>query len=172
MPITAFISWTCYGQWLHGDRRGSVDGEHNALDEPWLGPDPEREAGERESLTQSPYELDEPRRRVVLEAIRGVCTHRGWTLHAVHVRALHVHVVVTGEQTPERMMNDFKAYASRALTRAGFEDATRKRWTRHGSTRYINDEAYLRAAINYVLNKQGTPMQRWPEAPLPDGRGS
>jgi hypothetical protein len=37
--ITAFISWTCYGQWLHGAARGSVDPEHNIVDMPWLPPD-------------------------------------------------------------------------------------------------------------------------------------
>jgi REP element-mobilizing transposase RayT len=163
MSITALISWTCYGQWLHGNQRGSVDPEHNVLHEPWLAPDPERQDAEGEAMTQHPYELDEPRRRVVLDAIREVCKHRGWILHAVHVRALHVHVVVSGEATPERMMNDFKAYASWALNRAGFDDRSRKRWTRHGSTRYINDPSYLHGAVNYVLNKQGTPMQRWPE---------
>jgi hypothetical protein len=84
MPITALISWTCYGQWLHGNQRGSVDPEHNALDEPWLDPDPERERAEREAMTQPAHVLDEPRRRVVLEAIREVCNHRGWTLHAAH----------------------------------------------------------------------------------------
>ena len=175
MPITALISWTCYGQWLHGDQRGSVDPEHNVLDEPWLDSDPQREKTEREAMTQPPHALDEPRRRVILEAVRGVASHRGWTLHAAHVRALHIHLVVSGEAAPERMMNDFKAYASRALNQAGFEDSNRKRWTRHGSTRYVNDARYLHAAVNYVLNNQGEPMQRWPEEseePLPDGRGS
>jgi REP element-mobilizing transposase RayT len=172
--ITAFISWTCYGQWLHGDARGSVDPEHNLVDTPWLPPDPPREVAERERMAEAPYEMDADRRKLVLEAIIGVCKHRGWTLHAVHVRARHVHVVVSGAQAPERMMNDFKAYASRALNAAGFDTPDRKRWTRHGSTRYINDPAYLEAASNYVLHKQGDPMQRWPEPepPLPDGRGS
>jgi hypothetical protein len=86
-------------------------------------------------MTEAAYEMDAARRRIVLAAICNVSAHRGWTLHAVHVRARHVHVVVTGAQMPERMMNDFKAYASRALNAAGFENSTRKRWTRHGSTR-------------------------------------
>jgi len=170
--ITAFISWICYGHWLHGAARGSVDPEHNTADMPWLPPDPEVESGERQRMTQPPYVMDADRRRVVLAAIKSVCDFRGWTLHAIHVRTSHVHVVVTGAQTPERMMNDFKAYASRALNNAGFGDSNRKRWTRHGSTRYINRETYLAAAINYVLNKQGEPMQRWPDPPHPDGRGS
>jgi len=170
--ITALISWTCYGQWLHGSVRGSVDPEHNSVEAPWLAANVEREESARKRMDQPAYEMDAERRRVVLAAIRNVCTHRNWTLHAVHVRPRHVHVVVSGAQSPERMMNDFKAYASRALNEARLDHPTRKRWTKHGSTRYINDEAYLAAAINYVLCKQGEPMERWPESTLPDGRGS
>lgn len=162
-PVAVFISWTCYGTWLHGDARGSVDADHNVKDEPWLPPDPALHTVERERMTQPAYRMDADRRSRVLEAIRGVCSHRGWILHAAHVRARHIHVVATGNATPERMMNDFKAYASRALNAAGLESPDRKRWTRHGSTRYINTEEYLAAAVNYVLNKQGAPMDRWPE---------
>lgn len=161
--ITAFISWTCYGHWLHGDAKGSVDPEHNLVGTPFLPTDPERWEQERERMTQAPYVMDAERRRLVLAAIQEVCDFRGWTLHAVHVRARHVHVVVSGAQTPERMMNDFKAYASRALNKAALDPPDRKRWTRHGSTKYVNDDAYLAAASNYVLNEQGTPMERWPD---------
>ena len=41
------------------------------------------------------------------------------------------------EAAPEKVMNDFKTYASRRLTEAGFDTRDRKRWTRHGSTKYI-----------------------------------
>ena len=173
--IAFFITWTCYGQWLHGDGRGSVDVDHNVYGEPWLTADAGRCRGERERMDQSPYSLDPPRRRVVLQAIRDVCAHRGWTLYAVHVRSSHVHVVGSGAQTPERMMNDFKAYASRALNAANLGPPERKRWARHGSTRHIDDEKQLAAAVDYVLNKQGEPMARWPEAsagePRPSGSG-
>ena len=141
----------------------SVDPEHNEYGRPWLSPDPARRRGEVERTSQPPYTLDAPRRRLVLQAIRQVCAHRRWTLHAVHVRALHVHVVVSGDQCPERMMNDFKAYASRALNAAGFDTPERKRWTRQGSTRHIDDPPRLAAAVNYVLYKQGDPMERWPD---------
>lgn len=170
--IAFFLSWTCYGQWLHGDERGSVDESHNEFGLPWLSADAERYQEERAKMSQLPYEMDAPRRRLVLQSIREVCAYRGWTLHAVHVRARHIHVVVSGNQTPDRMMNDLKSYASRALNTANLDPPQRKRWTRHGSTRHIDDEHYLAAAVNYVLHKQGTPMERWPEDSLPDGRGS
>jgi adenine-specific DNA methylase len=94
----------------------------------------------------------------VLNAIREVCEYRGWELLAAHVRTTHVHVVVTSTETPERVMNDFKGYASRRLNEAGFENAERKRWTRHGSTPYLWKPRDVEAAVHYVVHEQGEPM--------------
>jgi REP element-mobilizing transposase RayT len=138
---------------------GSVDREHNAFGTVFLPRDSGQEASERTGMTQAPYLLDQRRRRVVLATIQEVCRHRGWHLIACHVRTTHVHLIVAGEATPEKMMNDLKAYASRRLTEAGLDGHDRKRWTRHGSTRYIWDDAYLRNAIQYTLEKQGEPME-------------
>ena len=66
-------------------------------------------------MEQSPYHLDQIRRDAVLEAIQDVSAHRGWRLLAAHVRSNHVHTVVDAEIPPERIMSDFKAYASRHL---------------------------------------------------------
>lgn len=164
-PLAFFISFTAYGAWLHGKAPGSVDPEHNDFGTPFLPPDPVEERREMAAMTQPPFLLDQPRRCVVLATVQEVCRHRGWRLLACHVRNAHVHVIVVGAAKPEKMMNDFKAYASRRLTEAGLDDQTRKRWTRHGSTKYIWDEGYLRNAINYVLNRQGSPMERFAEDP-------
>ncbi len=58
-------------------------------------------------------------------------------------------------------MNDFKAYASRALTTAGFDHAKRKRWSHHGSTEYLWQPEHVNRAIAYVINEQGKPMQTY-----------
>ena len=52
-------------------------------------------------------------------------------------------------------MSDMKAGASRKLTRAGFDDAARRRWTRHGSTLHLFDEAAVADKIDYTSNRQG-----------------
>ena len=65
-------------------------------------------------MNQPPNELDSDSRTVVLEALREVCSHRGWNLLAAHVRSNHVHIIVEAEILPEKVMSDFKAYASRA----------------------------------------------------------
>ncbi len=158
---TYLITWTCYGTWLHGDACGSVDRNHNIPGTPYLDENQERRRAHENRLNHPPYQLENRARAIVLRAIRDVCTYRGWELLAVHVRTNHVYVVVTADVTPERVMNDFKAYASRALNRAGMDDQRERRWTRHGSTRYLNDLKNIEAAIEYVLEQQGERMNSW-----------
>jgi REP element-mobilizing transposase RayT len=158
VPLAYLITFTCYGTWLHGKDPVSVDRDHNIPRTPFVAPHRKREDSERRRMDQPPYELDAPRRQVVLNAIREVAEYRGWQLYAAHVRTTHVHVVVSSTESPERVMNDFKAYASRGLNKAGFENSERKRWTRHGSNPYLWEPRDVEAAVHYVLHEQGEPM--------------
>jgi REP element-mobilizing transposase RayT len=79
-------------------------------------------------------------------------------LLAAHVRTSHVHAVVEADVEPEKIMADFKVYASRRLNRTGFEDPSRKRWARHGSTRWLWKDEDVRSAVRYVVEEQGEPM--------------
>ena len=97
-------------------------------------------------MREPPYLLDAPRR---------------WGLQACHVRTNHVHVIVTAETAPEKVMSDFKAYASRRLRERLGESADCKRWTHHGSTRYLWKPESVGAAIQYVVREQGEPMAVW-----------
>ena len=162
-PLAYFITFTTYGAWLHGREAGSVDPGHNWPDTPVLPANPLKEAEAHAAMAQQPYCFDELRRATVLVTIREVCQHRGWQLIACHVRTSHVRFVVQARATPEKVMNDCKAYASRRLTEAGLDKRDRRRWTRHGSTKYIWDEHYLDNAIDYVLRQQGDPMATYYE---------
>ncbi len=153
-----FITFACYGAHLHGEEKGSVDRRNNLPRSRLLDADPKRATVESEAMTQAPYLLDEPARPIVLEAIREVCAHRGWNLLAAHVRTNHVHVIVESEARPEKVMNDFKSYASRTLNRAEPGEAHRKRWAHHGSTRWLWTDQDVREAIRYVIEEQGEPM--------------
>jgi len=97
---------------------------------------------------------------VVLSAILQVCENRGWVAHAVHVRANHIHIVVTGAARPEKMMTDFKAYGTRSIKKCmGNESAMERYWTQHGSTKYLWTKQALVSAIGYVKNEQGQMME-------------
>ncbi len=157
-PFAYFITFTTYGTWLHGRDSGSVDREHNLPNTPFLAPNAELEVTRKNAMRQQPYHLDEQRRTVVLRTILEATRHRCWKLWAVHVRTNHVHVVVTARDKPEKVMSDLKAWSSRRLREAFGESADRDRWTQHGSTRYLNTEAVVAAAIAYVVDEQGERM--------------
>jgi hypothetical protein len=63
-------------------------------------------------------------------------------------------------------MNDFKSYASRSLNRLNSDESDRKRWTRHGSTRWLWTDEDVQDATRYVIEEQGEPMAVF-EAELP-----
>jgi REP element-mobilizing transposase RayT len=106
-------------------------------------------------MLQDPYLLNQASRPVVPAAIRKHCELRGWILLAAHVRSNHVHAIVESETRPERIMNEFKSYASRELNRLGVDSPERKRWARHGSTRWLWKDEDVRNALQYVIDEQG-----------------
>ena len=156
--MTYLITFACYGCHLHGAISGSVDAMHNVPGTPVLNEDSARAIKEERRMDQPAYHMDQARRDAVLQAIQEVCGYRGWNLLAAHVRSNHVHTVVQAEAEPERVMNDFKVYASRRLTRMSLDDPNRKRWARHGSTRWLWKPPHVSAAIQYVVAEQGDTM--------------
>ena len=149
------LTFGCYGHWLPGDERGSVDrtrGEHRGGP---IAPSPALVDHSRHAMSTSCFTLSLPDARVVLQAIREVCTFRGWGVLAVHVRATHVHAVADLPGEPGDALRDFKAYASRAMNRA---HGARKHWSRGGSTRRLLTPEAINAAIRYVAEHQGNEM--------------
>lgn len=167
MAVAYFITFTTYGTWLHGSAngKGSVDDQHNAYGTPFVAPDAQRERAEREAMVQPPYVMSAAEREIVCKAIVDLARERGWLLLAVHVRTNHVHVVASAERDPGRLMADMKARASRDLTLAGFDNAERRRWTRHGSTRHLFRTEEVEAKIQYTLDEQGERMAWYAKEP-------
>jgi REP element-mobilizing transposase RayT len=108
-------------------------------------------------LRHEPVELDPRRRLAITDAIRQHCAHRGWTLHASYVGTNHVHVVVSTNEAPERVMNQLKAWATRRMVEAGAIPVGMRPWSRHGSTRYLWSQVDLERACLYVEEGQSQP---------------
>ncbi len=155
-PIAYLITFTTYGTWLHGDKKNSVNDEHNHIGEPFVPFNPNLNRKEQTFLKHPPVILNENLRNAVLKSILEVCTYRGWFAHSVHVRSNHLHIVVTANDKPEKIMTDFKSYATRAIKKNGIE--IEKYWTKHGSTKYLWTHPQLQGAIEYVKNGQGNIM--------------
>jgi REP element-mobilizing transposase RayT len=157
-PLAYLITFTTYGTWLHGDERGSIwckEGVHLIKAEPRL------QQYQQHLLTEPPFLLESQSRKIILQAILEVVKHRQWCMPAIHLRTNHIHFVIRAHCRPEKIMTDFKAYATRALRKEGF--FRNKFWTHHGSTRYLFSDAKIKEAIHYVLHEQGQPMSVYAE---------
>lgn len=158
IPLAYFITFTCYGTWLHGEKPTSVDRLNNIPGTDFLSFNCKRVRLIKKQMSEMPYFLDEAKRSIVLQAIIEVCHYRQWVLLAAHVRSNHVHLVVHAILQPEQIMNTIKSYSSRHLNKAERDGFRVNRWTRHGSTRYLWKEAEIEATIQYVVHEQGLPM--------------
>jgi REP element-mobilizing transposase RayT len=150
------LTFRCYGTWLHGDERGSTDRRfHNRFGSPKIAPDADK-VSTRSRMLKSPAFILGPRERIVVEeAIKETCGIREYSMYALNARSNHVHVVTGNSGEPERMMNAFKANATRALRSARLLGDNEKAWSRHGSTKYLWTDAEITNAIDYVLYSQG-----------------
>jgi REP element-mobilizing transposase RayT len=166
-PLAYYLTWTTYGTWLPGDERGWV-----AKPGQFRASDAKRKGAAQRLMTESALTLDSEQRRRVEGTLADHCRIRGWHLHVANCRTQHVHLVVTAPgRDPEVVMDQFKAWCTRRLkelerSRRSAERAIRQKWwTQGGSTRWLNDEKGLEAAIRYVLEEQGEPT---PDAPTKD----
>ena len=105
----------------------------------------------RSRPTQNPYLLDKASGEIVIAAIRRASERFKWILLAAHVRTTHVHVVITADCEPEKVLTTLKAYSTRSLGAA-------RPWARHGSTRYLWTAGDVNSAVDYVLHRQGEPL--------------
>ena len=150
------LTFRCYGTWLHGDERGSVDRFHNQPGEPLLGPDQRLHRYRKGLLKSGMAHLNENARAVVDAAIHEAAASRSWTVQALNVLSNHVHVVIECDEvvTAERVLAYLKARATHHLRQKNLVTPDEKVWEYHGSTRYLKSAAAVTAACDYVLNQQ------------------
>lgn len=158
-PRGYLITIRCYGTWLHGDERGSMDRRiYNRFGGPKRPVNRRLEQSDDRFLKNPPMTFDAIRRKNIEAAIREVCETRGIRLIAINVRTNHVHIVIATNRLPEPIMNSFKSYATRRLRHEGLVGVEEKVWARHGSTRYLWTEEHIGTAVEYVVNGQGAEL--------------
>ena len=156
IALAYLITFRCYGTWLHGDIRGSVDRNHNVFGAPRIEHEPARNDYVRTIIKHEPVRLDSKRRQAVERAVRETCEKRTWHLHAINVRTNHAHVVVAiGTKKSEIAMNAFKANATRQMREESCWPYDHSPWAEKGSKRRLWNETSVANAIDYVLNGQG-----------------
>jgi REP element-mobilizing transposase RayT len=156
IPLAYLITFRCYGTWLHGDERGSIDRFHNVYKSPLIPPDRKWHRHNSQNLRHKPVLLNAEQRNSVEKAIHQTCAKRNWILEAVNVRTNHVHTVVKiGTKSPDSALNAFKANATRQMRAAGYWNASNSPWSDKGSKRFLWSERSVGLAIDYVINGQG-----------------
>jgi REP element-mobilizing transposase RayT len=164
IPLAYLITFRCFGTWLHGDQRGSIDRFHNRYKSRYIEPNEAWQRYNSQVLEGEPVMLDALQRQSVDSAIRETCQFRKWHLYALNVRTNHIHIVVSiGSIRPERALSAFKANATRQMRHNGcwLQDSTP--WAEKGSKRYLWNERSVAQAIEYVLFGQGDKLPDFDE---------
>jgi REP element-mobilizing transposase RayT len=158
-PLAYLLTFTTYGTRLHGDQRGSVNKRNNQYGKLFLHENKQIENWQLRSLRDEKLLLNGTFRKTVRRTIEEVARHNSWHLRALNVRTNHVHIVVSGDATPELIMNSLKSWATRGLKEGGVQRENGTYWTRHGSTGYLWTPQDVESACQYVVEQQGEDLQ-------------
>lgn len=153
-PLAYLITFRCYGTWLHGDERGSINRFNNQYKSPYITSNEKRRLYNAAKTKSEIAILDAAQRNCVEDAVRKTCSFRQWNLKAINVRTNHVHVVATGAVKPELMLNAFKANATRQLRQNGLWKNEHSPWANKGSCRFLWNERSVARAVEYVVSGQ------------------
>jgi len=144
--IGYLVTWTTYGTWLQGSKRGYVKkGEvHKAC------------AGLKEANKKSQKDrrfiLTKENRKSVRKSIMNESVRLGQEIHAISISTTHAHIVVNVIDEPiETVVARYKRAATKGLRAKGI---TGKVWTRGFHKRFCFDKEELAAKIKYVQKHQ------------------
>lgn len=146
------LTWTTYGTWLQGDRRGYVKNGKILPTERRLHKTNVAE------LSGSPVKLSLAQRRTVRSAILAEAEKLGQKILALAIGSNHVHVVVEYIPRPiGRVVSHYKNAARLALTKMG---NTNRWWTKGYDKRYCFDKCSLQSRIAYVISHSKNPRSK------------
>jgi REP element-mobilizing transposase RayT len=147
LAIAIFTTWTTYGTWLPGDRRGWYERDCGVQ-----LPDRIREYESALRMSESAITLDTQQRQLVEKTIAEHCGIRKWFLHAMNCRTNHVHVLVTApDRTIEIPREQFKSWCTRKLK---VRTPRENWWTERGWDEFIDDEEGLNEVMAYITECQ------------------
>jgi len=139
--IGYMITWTTYGTWLQGDKRGYVKDGIIYPENPSL------EKLNQQKLKKNPIKLSKNHRATVKQAIYEKVNHLNQKIHALAVRSNHVHIAVDYISKPIGIVvMGYKNCAQYALRKAG---VTGRIWTKGFDKRYCFDRQSLKKRIDY-----------------------
>jgi REP element-mobilizing transposase RayT len=156
LPLAVLFTFRCYGTWLHGDPRGSVDRAHNIYGTSFISESPGWQNYKKEQMLRPELKLNARMRRSAVKGLRDVCARRNWLIIAVNARTNHIHSVidVKGHDTT-RALAALKANATKRLREDRLWTREETPWAAKGSRRKLWNERSIEQAVDYVLHGQG-----------------
>ena len=140
--IGFMATWTTYGTWLQGDKKGYV--KNGSI----LDANPELEQSNKEQLKHDKIKIPKDLRTIVKNAILKEAEEIDQKVYAIAICSNHVHIVV--ESIGKKCgysVGRFKRAATTALRKFGFANII---WTKGFDKRYCFNEKSLKNRIEYV----------------------
>jgi len=140
--IGFMATWTTYGSWLQGNKKGYV--KNGTI----LPANAELEKSNKALLKHDEINIPKNLRIIVKNAILKEAADIGQKVYAIAVCSNHVHIVV--ESISKRCgysVGRFKKAATKELRKYGYND---KVWTKGFDKRYCHSEQELGKKIKYV----------------------
>lgn len=136
------ITFTTYGTWLQGDKRGFVkDGITYAANQSLAD-------SNNQNLSKNPVKLSNNHRAIAVKAIFEKANRLNQKVLALAVCSNHVHIVVDYVPIPMgKIVSYYKNAAQVAFRKVGL---TGRVWTKGFDKRYCFDEQALKSRIDYV----------------------
>ncbi len=163
--IAYLLTWTTYGTWLRGDKRGYVgctlDGDggvrptNNEFSAPYDADDGRTYNRDFSALKSPPVHLTAEQAACAAEALCEAARGAGYDLARAAVMRDHVHVLVGAHADGKsEVMRKLKGVSAVRLTQR-FGRPGGSWWTRSGSEREKWDEGAVAAAEAYVGGQKG-----------------
>jgi len=146
--IGYMITWTTYGTWLQGDKRGYVkDGKTLCKNDALLQSNLKR-------LKNPATRLETEHKTIVRDTILEKAQEIHQQIYAIAVYSNHVHIVAErANESIEKVVSYYKNAARFALRAGGFNGRV---WTKGFDKRFCFNSKELQSRINYV--KSHTPV--------------
>ncbi len=140
--VGCMLTWTTYGTWLQGDRRGYVkNAEVLAVNESMY-------KANRKQMKSEPVRLSKKQQSIVMEIILRIAAKAGQKIFALAVAGNHLHLLVEpGGEPFGCVVSRYKNTARKAIEADGFNGQL---WTKGFDKRYCDSREELISKIQYI----------------------
>jgi len=138
------ITWTVYGTWLQGNKRGYVKNGKTLL------PNKNLENANKSSMKSTAFRLNKQQKDIVRQIIISEAEKNGQEILALSVCSNHIHLVAKPCKFEiHKLVRNYKSKSWHALKATGVKQ---KVWTKGYDKRFCFSIEKLKGKIEYVNN--------------------